>query len=116
MRQRQPRIKEENHLRFIASCPCLICGGTDVQAAHIRFADLTIDKPYTGKGEKPDDKYTVPLCVYHHAAQHKWGNEREWWANTELDPIKVALALYAVSGDQERGEHIVRACLGRVPA
>ena len=60
--------------------------------------------------EKPDDKFTVPLCVSHHSEQHAWGDERGWWMKYEIDPIKVALALYAVTGNHERGEMIVRSC------
>jgi hypothetical protein len=109
MRQRHPREENEKHRRFIASLPCLICGARDVQAAHVRYADLSVGKEYCGKQEKPDDRFTVPLCIKHHESQHEW-NERNWWKLTGIDPIKVALALYSVSGDQARGEMIVNSC------
>lgn len=108
-RQRQPREEDEKHRRFIASCQCVICGASDVQAAHIKFADLSVDKPFTGL-TKSDDKYTVPLCCNHHAAQHAWGDERGWWAKYEIDPVKLALALYIVSGDHERADAILNSC------
>ena len=109
LRQRQPREQNEKHLRFVAGLPCVICGSTQVQAAHVRFADLTVGKEYTGKQEKPADKYTVPLCVSHHAQQHRF-DERAWWEMTCIDPVELALALFAVSGDQARGEVIVSSC------
>ena len=106
--QRRPREKNDSHLKFIRSLPCLICDdGTTVEAAHVRYGDRSVKKPQTGIGTKPDDKYTVPLCGKHHREQHMEG-ERLWWSQWGIDPVKVALALYAESGDQERGEQIVQ--------
>ncbi len=110
LRQRQPRQENDKHLRFIASLGCLICGARDVQACHVRYADLTVGKEFCGKSEKPDDKFTLPLCCEHHRIQHAYGNEREWWRLLDVDPIKTALALYAVTGDSARGELIVSSC------
>ncbi len=109
MRQRQPRQFDDAHLRFIRSLPCVICGDdVTVEAAHVRMIDPTVAKPMTGIGIKPDDMFTVPLCGLHHRDQHL-NNEREWWATHGIDPVKCALALYAVSGDYERGTQIARA-------
>jgi hypothetical protein len=48
--------------------------------------NLSIGKELTGKGERPHDRYTVPLCPYHHRigvdCQHN-SNEREWWNEPE---------------------------------
>lgn len=60
----------------------------------------------TGMGIKPDDKYTVPLCSKCHREQHS-GDEGLYWAVRGKDPVKISLALYAVSGDHEMGEMIV---------
>lgn len=110
LRQRQPRERDEKHLRFIASLPCVLCARTDVQAAHVRYPDLTVGKPFTGGATKPDDKFTVPLCCNHHADQHAWGDEHGWWMKYEIDPIKLALALYCVSGDHCRATEILNSC------
>ena len=110
LRQRMPRVENEPHRRFVASLPCLICGARDVQAAHIRYSDSSVGKPSTGMGQKPDDKYSVPLCVSDHADQHAYGSERYWWKEKYIDPIKVSLALFAVSGDVVQGELIVSSC------
>jgi hypothetical protein len=32
------RIRDKDHLRFVATQPCLICGGTPVDPHHLRFA------------------------------------------------------------------------------
>lgn len=110
LRQRIPREENEKHRRYISQLPCLLCGSTDVQCAHVRFADLTVGKEYTGKSEKPDDKYTLPICCGHHKHQHDFGDERAWWEMSGIDPVKTALALFAVSGDLSRGEVIISAC------
>lgn len=111
MRQRQPRQHDEPHLAFIRTLPCLVCGNPhETQAAHIRFADLSVAKLAGGISIKPDDKYAVPLCGLEHNEQHDHGDERGWWTAKGIDPVKVALALYSVSGDFARGEQIVRMC------
>lgn len=109
LRQRLPREENEPHRKFVASLGCLICGATNTQAAHVRYGEPEIGKPQVGLQEKSDDCFVVPLCVAHHAAQHNW-NERDWWAISGIDPIKLALRLYSVTGDYTRGEVIVSAC------
>ena len=66
-----------------------------------------------GKGEKADDRWTVLLCGVHHTLQHDVG-ERQFWRypfaiGVSINPIFLALALYAVTGDHEAGEDIIRA-------
>jgi CRISPR/Cas system endoribonuclease Cas6 (RAMP superfamily) len=45
--------------------------------------------------EKPDDKWCLPLCRFHHTEQHNRGNELAWWASYGIDPFATAVALYA---------------------
>lgn len=114
--QRTPRSKDEAHLAFVRSLPCLVCGDdTTTEAAHVRMADRSIAKPMTGMQTKCDDRFAVPLCNTHHREQHE-GSEHQWWLNLGVDPIKVALALYSVSGEYERGWLIAAACRERVAA
>lgn len=94
LRQRQPRERDDKHLRFIRSLPCCICGRYDVEAAHIRTASLAHGKNHTGMGEKPSDKWTVPLCVGHHREQHTM-NEMTFWKLHGIDPFMLALTLRA---------------------
>lgn len=108
MRQRRPRQKDDGHLKFIRQLPCVICGdNTSTEAAHVRMPDPSVAKPLTGIAIKPDDRFTVPLCGKHHMDQHSM-SEREWW-HGRGDPVKIALALYSVSGDHAAGEQIVLA-------
>ena len=108
LRQRQPRVKDKAHVEWIRSLPCLITGRHfQIEVAHIRYSDGVLGKRETGKGERPDDRWTVPLAGDQHRAQHATG-EREWWRRQGIDPLPVCLALYEVSGDDEAGEEILR--------
>jgi hypothetical protein len=112
---KQPRQHAPKHLDFIRQLPCLCCGdNTSTEAAHLRLSDPRVGKRPVGTGEKPDDKWTLPLCGRCHREQHKT-NERVFWRGT--DASLVALALWAASGNHEIGEHIVRYhAAARVPA
>lgn len=114
------RLKAPKHLNFIRALPCLASGSTiRIEAAHIRYADPAHGKPGTPMGRKPDDCYVVPLSAHAHRegpnAQHG-GNEREWWEALRIDPIAIALALYAITGDEDAGNEIIwQASRGRAP-
>ena len=103
---RRPRIKNESHLRFIRQLPCLICGSPGVDAAHVRFACEKAGKRAVGVGEKPDDRWTVPLCRHHHTEQHS-KEERLFWVGYNKDPIYISLILYGLSGDTETAERVI---------
>ena len=102
------RLKDEKHLQFIRRLPCLATGGTfRIEAAHIRYGDPRYQKPGTPMARKPDDRWTVPLThEAHQHGQHRT-NERRWWEALGIDPCAVAIALYDVSGDLERGLVII---------
>lgn len=109
---RQPRQHDPDHLAFVRTLPCLLCGDdTATEAAHVRYADPMIGKSNPGLQAKPHDKFTIPLCGSDHRTQHENG-EKQWWSKLGIDPVKVALALYAVSGDYAEGCRIVSACRG----
>ncbi len=104
---KHPRRHNKAHLDFIRGLPCIICGdNTTTEAAHLRFSDRRAAKPQIGMGEKPDDRWTIPLCGKHHRLQHSKGEE-SFWLDSKKDPIFVALALWGCTGDQESGELIL---------
>jgi hypothetical protein len=103
------RHKHPKHLAFVRQLPCVVCqNDISTEAAHIRMKDGEIRKPITGIAIKPDDCYVVPLCSSCHRRQHDM-SEAEFWADAMIDPVKIALAIYAHSGDFERCEQIARA-------
>lgn len=108
LRQRQPRIEDANHLKWIRTLPCLISGTwPDIHAAHIRYGDARYDKRATGLGEKPDDRWVVPLSAIIHMNQHTEGEKNWWWA-MGIDPLKYALELYKISGNTAAAEKIMK--------
>ena len=82
------RIRCKEHLRFVASQPCLICGRSPSHAHHVRYAQSK------GLSLKVSDEFTVPLCAIHHHHIHTTGKEREWWLERNIDPLKVANRLW----------------------
>jgi hypothetical protein len=93
LRQRQPRERDERHLDYIRSLPCAICGDdTCTEAAHIRTESLAHDKRGTGRGERPSDKWCLPLCNKHHREQHSM-NELAFWKSYGIDPFMLAITL-----------------------
>ena len=108
--QRKPRERDAKHMSCIACLPCIVCFARPVHVAHVRMADPERGKRFTGKGEKPSDKWTVPLCPDHHLngpdAQHAM-NERIWWMQQGIDPIDLCMKLYEATGDLEKMERII---------
>jgi hypothetical protein len=103
------RQHARSHLAWLKTLPCLISGTRkDVEAAHIRYAEPVYGKRLTGMGEKPSDRYAVPLSRLFHDEQHR-GNERAFWAHHGIDPLFVALSLWSCSGDDEAGEAVITA-------
>ena len=82
------RVRDKDHLRFVASLPCLICGRAPGHAHHLRFAQPS------ALGRKVSDEWVVPLCATHHQSLHHAGNEENWWNDREIDPIPAAQALW----------------------
>lgn len=105
--KKRPREKHDDHLQFIRQLPCLCCGTRrNIEAAHVRYGDQTYGKRETGAGERPSDIWCVPMCTDHHRAQHAV-NERQFWIARGIDPLKVASAIYALSGDDVAAEMII---------
>jgi hypothetical protein len=107
--KKDPRQFDDKHLDFIRALPCVVClDNVSVEAAHVRMSDRRAAKINAGVGQKPHDRWALPLCGKHHREQHGM-NEGKFWDCVLIDPIFVALALYSVSGDMERGEMIIQA-------
>lgn len=103
----QKRIVDDAHLRFIRTLPSVISGKMPCEACHIRYGDPMYRKKRTGKGQKPDDCWSVPMTPDEHREQHA-GNEVNFWNRRRIDPLAIAQKLYAVSGDTEAALEIIR--------
>jgi hypothetical protein len=82
------RIRDRDHVRFVAQQPCLMCGRRPADAHHLRFAQSR------ALGRKVSDEFTVPLCRGHHRELHKYGDEPQWWEKLGIDPSSAAWALW----------------------
>jgi Rad52/22 family double-strand break repair protein len=85
------RHRSKEHLRFVASQPCLVCGRSPSHAHHVRYAQSR------GLSLKVSDEFTVPLCAIHHHQIHTTGKKEEWWKQRNLDPLQVASRLWRES-------------------
>ena len=83
------RYRNKEHLRFVAQQACLVCGRKPSDPHHLRFAQPR------ALGCKVSDEFVTPLCRIHHRAAHRAGDERAWWMQVGIDPVKVARELWA---------------------
>ena len=82
------RIRDRDHVKYVAQQPCLVCGRSPSDAHHLRFAQPP------ALGRKVSDEFTVPLCRGHHREVHRCGDEAAWWAKTKINPRVIARVLW----------------------
>jgi hypothetical protein len=82
------RVRDREHVRYVARQPCLICGRLPSDAHHLRFVQSR------ALGRKVSDEFTVPLCRGHHREVHRSGDEAAWWRSMGIDPTVAARALW----------------------
>jgi len=82
------RLRDKEHLRFVASQPCLLCSTAPCDAHHLRFSQPR------ALGRKVGDDFTVPLCRQHHRDLHDSGNEAAWWHDMGIDALEIAKDLW----------------------
>ena len=97
------RIRDKDHLRYVAAKPCIICGRSPGQAHHLRFAQPS------ALGRKVSDEWTVPLCATHHRSLHSVGDEERWWKEKGINATAHAVRLWW----ETRHPRQVGATLGR---
>jgi hypothetical protein len=86
--RRPRRVRDKKHRDFVSAQACLICGRQPSDPHHLRFAQAK------ALGRKVSDEFTVPLCRVHHRELHQHAGEVAWWNGFNLDPMKVARALW----------------------
>lgn len=99
------KIRDERHLAFIRSLPCLLSGGP-AEAAHVSYKDPDYGKTGRGIGQKEGDNWTVPLSHEHHMRQHSMG-EKQFWNEVGIDPCSIAQQLWECTGDRDRALVII---------
>jgi hypothetical protein len=82
------RYRNREHLRYVAQQACLVCGRKPSDPHHLGFAQPR------ALGRKVSDEFAVPLCRGHHRAVHRSRDERAWWRQAGINPIKVARRLW----------------------
>jgi hypothetical protein len=93
------RVRDRDHVRYVAKQPCLVCGRQPADAHHLRFAQSR------ALGRKVSDEFTVPLCRGHHREVHRHGDEAAWWQKAGLDPTDAARALWLETHPIVTGPH-----------
>ena len=82
------RVRDREHVRYVAKQPCLVCGRSPCDGHHLRFAQSR------ALGRKVSDEFVVPLCRGHHRQLHGHGDEVAWWQKVGIDPTLQARALW----------------------
>jgi ERF superfamily len=101
------RYRNREHLRYVAQQACLVCGRKPSDPHHLSFTQPR------ALGRKVSDEFAVPLCRGHHRAVHRSRDERAWWKQADIDPIKIARRLWKATHRMER-RRTQRAALPRL--
>src|SRR5262249_16640642 len=80
--------RNREHLRYVAQQACLLCGRKPSDPHHLGFTQPR------ALGRQLSEEFAVPLCRGHHRAVHRSRDERAWWRQAGIDPIKVARRLW----------------------
>jgi hypothetical protein len=86
--QEPRRIRDREHVKYVARHPCLVCGRQPSDAHHLRYTQSR------ALGRKVSDEFIVPLCRGHHREVHRCGDEARWWKKIGIDPTVTARALW----------------------
>jgi hypothetical protein len=87
----------QNHLRFISTQPCTVCGRQPCEAHHIRYQPRAL-------GRRVSDEFTMPLCRLHHRELHRQDDERAWWSKFNL--ISILCPMHSGFGSTPEGSMI----------
>jgi len=82
------RMRDKDHLRHVASLPCLVCQAVPSHPHHLTFAQPR------GLALKVSDEFVVPLCVEHHNDVHRGGSEQGWWKRLGIEALPIARELW----------------------
>jgi ERF superfamily len=83
------RLRDKDHRRFVLRQACLVCGRVPSDPHHLTFTQAR------ALGRRVSDEFIVPVCRVHHRELHRSGDEAAWWRKLNIDPIPIALRLWA---------------------
>jgi hypothetical protein len=92
------RVRDRDHVKFVAQQACLVCERRPSDAHHLRFAQSR------ALARKVSDEYTVPLCRGHHREIHRFSDEVAWWEKHKIDPTVIARALWLETHPMPAGQ------------
>lgn len=98
---KQHFIRDNNHLRFVASLPCCVTGAMGgTQSCHIRTGNGA------GLGIKSGDDCVVPMHFNAHATQHST-SEKDYWRDRLDEAKQLARDLYAHTGNEQKALELI---------
>src|SRR5262249_21138380 len=101
------RYRNREHLRYVAQQACLVCGRKPSDPHHLGFTQPR------ALGRKLSDEFAIPLCRGHHRAVPRARDERAWWKQAGIDPIKVARRLWKATRGIGQRRRLQRAVFPR---
>lgn len=104
----QKRIRDDAHLAFIRTLPSVISGRSGCEACHLRAGNPDYRKKHTGKSQKPDDAWTLPMTPEEHRAQHDMNEVAFFRGRGIEDPWALCRELYAVTGDRAAALKVIK--------
>ena len=106
----------EEHRRLIKMLPCCVTGKAAPNDGHHLKSGPA--KGERALGRRATDRWLVPLCRQAHDELERISSRLElsWFRERGIDdPVELAAALWANTGDLERMTRIVQAHMGRPP-
>lgn len=110
-----------NHLKFIDSLPCALCGGQSTHHHLLRVSREYLPKikgtenlmypkvKSKGMGTKSDDRFCLPLCHHHHAEAHAAGDDKRYFQKKGIEkPEELALKLWECCNNYDDAIYILR--------
>lgn len=103
--KRASRWRSQAHCSHVRGHACCVigCDRRPIEVAHVRLGSGA------GVGQKPDDWRTVSLCQFHHAMQHRMGEQSFWRGTVSIeDPEDLIAAFIKASPRRAQIEQVMR--------
>lgn len=125
-------VKRKTYRDFIKTLPCIITREHGVECAHVSMKAPALGASGRGKGQKADDRWTLPLSPEMHRMQHEFvpvtlmrgknfvkiTGEEAFWRKQGINPHLACLVLWGLycenpdTAEQRATELIMKNLLG----